>query len=328
MTINIKRMRLGIQMGFALYFLYAGYVFYRYYLWVSGQSNEYVRYLASVEAFLPIGALTSLKRLFLTGEFDVVHPAGLVIFMAVMLAALLFRKGVCGWVCPVGFLSNLCEKVSRRLGLAFCLPKWLTIPLSAVKYLLLGFFVYVICFAMNREAIDAFVASPYNLLVDIKMLQFFLHPSTLTLGVLTALLLFSLVVRNPWCRFFCPYGALLGLLAWGGPTQVKRDESACIQCKRCSKVCPSCIQVHSMAAIRTPECQGCMECVGVCPVKGCLSAHVAGRRVPAWVVAGSVLVVICGFWVWAEFTGHWHSKISDAHKRTLFLQTGGGIRHP
>lgn len=325
---TIKRMRLVIQAGFALYFLYAGYVFYGYYLWVSGQSNEYERPLASVEAFLPIGALTSLKRLFLTGDFDVVHPAALVIFMAVLLAALLFRKGVCGWVCPVGFLSNLCEKMGRRLGLAFCLPKWLTRPLSGVKYLLLGFFVYVILIAMNQEAIEAFITSPYNLLVDIKMLQFFLHPSSLTLVVLTALLLFSIVVRNPWCRFFCPYGALLGILAWAGPTQVKRDEAACIQCKRCSRICPSCISVHDKAEIRTPECQGCMECVGVCPVKGCLGTNVAARHVPAWVVAASVLAVIWAFWGWAELTGHWHSTVSDGDKRALFLQTGGDIRHP
>lgn len=325
---DLKRIRFAVQAGFALYFLYAGYVFYRYYLWVSGQSNTYVPHLPSVEAFLPIGALTSLKRLFLTGEFDVVHPAALVIFMAVLLSALLFRKGVCGWVCPVGFLSNLCERLGRGLGLAFCLPRWLTLSLSAVKYVLLGFFVYVICLAMNREAIDAFVASPYNLLVDVKMLQFFMHPSSLTLVVLTALLLFSIVVRNPWCRFFCPYGALLGLLAWIGPTQVKRDETACIKCKRCSGACPSCIQVHSMAVIRTPECQGCMECVNVCPVNGCLNAHVADRRVPAWVVAVSVLAVIWGFWGWAELTGHWRSRVSDTAKRTIFLQTGVNIRHP
>lgn len=325
---TIKRMRMGIQAGFALYFLYAGYVFYGYYLWVSGQSNEYRSHLSSVEAFLPIGGLTSLKRLFLAGEFDVVHPAGLVIFMAVMSAALLFRKGVCGWVCPVGFLSNLCEKLGRRLGLAFCLSKWVAIPLSAIKYLLLGFFVYVICFAMNREAIDAFVASPYNLLVDIKMLQFFLHPSLLTLCVLTALLLFSIVVRNPWCRFFCPYGALLGLLAWAGPTQVKRDETTCIQCKRCFRVCPSCISVHQGNVVRTPECQGCMECVDVCPVKGCLTANVAVKRVPPWFVAMSVLVIIWSFWGWAELTGHWRSMVSDTDRRTLFLQTGGNLTHP
>lgn len=325
---TIKRMRLWVQAGFALYFLYAGYVFYRYYLWISGRSHEYVHHLSSVEAFLPIGALTSLKRLFLTSEFDAVHPAGLVIFMAVMLAALLFRKGVCGWVCPVGFCSNLCEKMGRRLGLAFCLPKWLVMPLSTIKYLLLVFFVYVICFAMNREAIDAFVASPYNLLVDIKMLQFFLHPSTVTLWVLTTLLLFSIVVRNPWCRFFCPYGALLGLLAWSGPTQVKRDETACIQCKRCSGVCPSCIPVYQRNVIRTPECQGCMECVGVCPVKGCLTTHVSVKRVSPWVVPVWVLVIIWSFWGWAELTGHWHSMVSDTNKRRLFLQTGGNVRHP
>jgi hypothetical protein len=52
------------------------------------------------------------------------------------------------------------------------LPKWLDIPLRGLKYLLLGFFVFVIG-AMSAEAIHGFVPSPYGLIADVKILSFF-----------------------------------------------------------------------------------------------------------------------------------------------------------
>ena len=87
------------------------------YLWASSQSDIYVPRPPSVEAFLPISALVNLKRLVLTGQFDTIHPAGLTIFMAALVIGLLLRKGFCGWICPVGFASNLAEAFSRRFKL-------------------------------------------------------------------------------------------------------------------------------------------------------------------------------------------------------------------
>ncbi|MGQ9745809.1 MAG: 4Fe-4S binding protein [Dissulfurimicrobium sp.] len=117
LNIPLRYARRVVQSAFSLYLLYAGYHFYHYYLWVSGQSGIYTPKLPSVEVFLPIGALTALKHLLLTGRFDPIHPAGLAIFMAVMLAVLMFRKGVCGWICPVGFISNIFEAWPEAISL-------------------------------------------------------------------------------------------------------------------------------------------------------------------------------------------------------------------
>jgi len=110
-------------------------------------------------------------------------------------------------------------------------------PLLGVKYLLLGFFCYIILWGMDVRSIEAFLYSRYNLVVDARMLLFFLHPSTLTLQVMAVLLLFQLVVRNCWCRYLCPYGALLGLEHCSSILQVKRDPSLCINCRECERVC-------------------------------------------------------------------------------------------
>ena len=91
---------------------------------------------------------------------------------------------------------------------------------------------------MSLEAIIAFQRAPYNLVADGKMLLFFLAPSGLAAGVLLFLVLVSFFVRNFWCRYLCPYGALLGLLAFMSPVKVKRVAETCIDCQKCEKVCP------------------------------------------------------------------------------------------
>lgn len=221
-TIRISKLRIFIQSVFALLCLGAGYQFFHFYLWAVGKSDVYVPRPPSVEGFLPISALLGLKRFVLTGRYDDVHPAGLTIFLAALTIALLLRKGFCGWICPVGFASNLIEKGGKKIQFIQHLPPWLDLPLRSIKYFLLAFFCYVILWKMDLSAVEAFIYSPYNKIVDGKMLLLFLEPSKLTLQVLVALILISFVLRNFWCRYLCPYGALLGLLGFISPAQVKR----------------------------------------------------------------------------------------------------------
>ena len=180
---NITIIRRAVQASFALFTLYAGYQFFLFYQWSMGQ-GEYVARPPAVEGFLPISALLSLKRLFLTGEFDPIHPAGLVILMAALTIGLLARKGFCGWICPVGFASHLAQWLGARLKILLNIPTWSASILSSLKYLLLGFFLYVIVWNMDVAAITSFLQTPYNLAADAKMLQFFLAPTSLTLAIL------------------------------------------------------------------------------------------------------------------------------------------------
>lgn len=127
-TIRISKLRIFIQSVFALLCLGAGYQFFHFYLWAVGKSDVYVPRPPSVEGFLPISALLGLKRFVLTGRYDDVHPAGLTIFLAALTIALLLRKGFCGWICPVGFASNLIEKAGKKIQFIQHLPAWLELP--------------------------------------------------------------------------------------------------------------------------------------------------------------------------------------------------------
>lgn len=138
-SVSISRLRTTVQACFTLICIFAGYRFYCFYLWTLDRSETYVSRPPSVEAFLPISALLGLKRLALTGRWDPVHPAGLTIFVAALAIAFLFRKGFCGWICPVGFVSNLLEKIGKPFRFGNQLPAWLDYVFLCLKYLLLTF---------------------------------------------------------------------------------------------------------------------------------------------------------------------------------------------
>ena len=306
----IPPLRTLVQAGFTIFCLYAGYRFYQFYLWGTGQTSTYVPRPPSVEAFLPISALVGLKRLIMSGRYDMIHPAGLTIFLAALCIGLLLRKGFCGWICPVGFSSNLAEKAGKKLKILWRPPAWLDLPLLTIKYMLLFFFLYLIAWKMTMEQIESFHTSPYNLAVDAKMLLFFLKPSGLSAGIMLFLVAISFIIRNFWCRYLCPYGALLGLLALASPFQVKRDSNTCIDCKKCEKTCPASIRITTKNTVRTGECIGCTECVSVCPVEDCLTLALPHRRKNSLLLLPvAVLGIYFIFYGTALLTGHWYSEI-------------------
>ena len=313
------RLRKIVQAGFAFFCLYTGYEFYLFFQWATGSGSRSPRPPA-VEAFLPIGGLVSLKQLVLTGIYDPIHPAGLTIFIMALVVSLLFRKGFCGWVCPVGFVSELMNMAVGRLaagsggkGRPFIIrfPVWLNYPLLALKYLLLGFFVYMIVWQMDIDSLQSFNRSPYNLTVDGRMLRFFLAPGSLALGIMLGLLVLSLFFRNFWCRFLCPYGALLGILGLASPLQVKRREENCIDCKKCENSCPALIKITEREIVRSAECIGCLDCVAACPQDDCLHLTLGGKRVNLFVLPLALLLVFFAIWAWARFSGHWQTSIPD-----------------
>lgn len=185
-----------------------------------------------------------------------------------------------------------------------------------------GFLVGV--FSMSQRALEYFLRSPFNQTSDAHMLGFFLHPSGTALAILLILAALSLVVHNFWCRYLCPYGALLGLMSWFSPVRVTRDADACVHCGRCSANCPSGIAVEGKDAVRTPECIGCGQCVGACPVEGCLGFRALGKRIPWWTVAVGAVLLLLAARIWAGYAGVWDNPLPPDMLKRIY-QAGAGL---
>lgn len=238
MHMSLSLVRRIVQAGFALFCLWVGWRFYGFYLWLTGSSDVMVPRPPSVEAFLPISGLLGLKSFVLTGVFDPIHPAGLVILLVAVGSALMFRRAFCGYVCPIGCLFDAVHRLASRFVPCLTLPFWLDRVLRSLKYLVLLFFLGTIFGAMSLPAVQGFLHSPYNMLADVKMLEFFLHPSSLFLVVFGILVVAGMFIPRFWCRYLCPYGALVEVVAWASPLAVHRNPDQCLHCGRCTRVCP------------------------------------------------------------------------------------------
>jgi polyferredoxin len=306
--------RWAVQLAYAAFFCLVGYEFYLFYAQAVWQVPITAHRPPAVEGFLPVSALVSLKHLLATGEWDRVHPAGLTILLAAITGSVVSRKTFCSWICPGGTFSRVLELAAKktiyRRGRALRMPRWLDLPLLSLKYLLLAFFVWTVFVSMPARAVEMFLLSPYNIAADAKMLLFFFELTAVGVTVLAVLVLLSYVVKNFWCRYLCPYGALLGIFSLASPSRVVRDADACNDCRACTRACPVEIPVHARGSVWTAECTGCLNCVAACTTEGALGVTRRGKKsLSPWLVPALGIGVLLAFWITARATGHWVTEV-------------------
>lgn len=267
-------MRLAVQAAFIIVNLWVGI---RFFLWVEERD---VAKPVGIEGWLPIAGLMNLKVWVVTHAVPHSRAAAMFFLVAFLAVSLLLKKSFCSWLCPIGTLSEWLWKLGRKAGGNFTLPRGLDVPLRGVKYALLAFFVWAIV-KMPVGAIVEFMDSPYGRTADVRMLSFFRHLSTTAAVVLAVLIALSVAVKNFWCRYLCPYGALLGIVSIVSPVVIRRNAALCIDCAKCAKACPSRLPVDTKPRIRSAECSLCMSCVAACPVKDALQVRVTTPRSPS-----------------------------------------------
>jgi polyferredoxin len=318
-----QNIRLGVQIAFALLNVW---LCVQFYFWVrffeSGGSTRWVERPAGVEGWLPIAGLMNLKFFILTHQVPPVHPAAMFLIASFLTMSLLLKKSFCSWLCPIGTFSELLWKLGRKIFKSnLTLPRWLDIPLRGLKYILLGFFVYVIG-KMSAEALLDFMQQPYGIIADVKMLNFFRHIGQTGAIVIGVMILASIIIQNFWCRYLCPYGALMGLVSLASPVKIRRDAETCIDCAKCAKACPSQLPVDRLVQISSAECTACMSCVAVCPAENALQFSLpprktdefgerwAARTLEPWVVAATIALVFLGIVGYAKVTSNWRREVA------------------
>ena len=269
---------------------------------------------------MPLSALVSLKHFIFTHIVSDIHPAGLVLFLIICGSALIARRGFCSWVCPVGLISDYLAGTGTKIfKRPLSMPPWLDFPLRALKYIVAVFFIYQILFVMSQDAVDMFLNSSDNRFADIKMLHFFTGLSHTGIGILLLLGILSMVFNRFWCRYLCPYGALLGVIGYLSPGRIHRDSTRCTGCGRCDRNCPSLILVSCRTTVNSLECSACLRCVENCPEKGVLRfSFFSGKPSLSPVMMGVVFVLLFGTGIMAaRMSGHWQTRI-PAHQYLVY----------
>ncbi len=324
---SLRYLRYGVQALFLVITLVAGWQFYHFVQHFEQPGKPFVERPPSVDAYLPIGGLMAFKYFVASFQVEPLHPSGLIMFIAICGVSLLLKKGFCGWICPIGTISQYVWMAGEKIfGRNFRVERYTDIGLRAIKYLLLSAFFWVIVVAMGTTMIVMFFMSDYYMVADVKVLKFFTDMSSLSMWVIGILAGLSLLYKNVWCRYLCPYGALLGLLSKLSPVKVRRNDAKCVHCHACTKHCPTLIDVEKQEVVSSAECFGCMTCVSRCPAEGALDITLkAGKTVRVLKPVLYAVLLVALFYAVIGIgvaTGHWHSQIPYEQYQRLIPMVG------
>lgn len=220
---------------------------------------------ASVHAICPFGGVVTLYQLLTTGAFvQKIHASAVVLMGIAFILAVLFGPVICGWVCPLGSIQEWVGRLGRRVwGKRYntFVPQRVDRVLKYARYAVLALVVYKT--ASTGLLLFANV-DPYY-----ALFHFWTGETALAaLVILAATLVGALFVERPWCRYACPYGALLGLFNKVRIFSIKRNPGTCIDCKACDRACPMGIVVSGTGTVRDTTCISCLECTSErhCPI--------------------------------------------------------------
>ncbi len=276
----------------------------------------------NAHVFCPFGGLESLYQLAMSGGYiKKIMPATMVLFFASVLLAIVFNRAFCGWICPLGTLQTIFDKIARFFKIKkVTVPVKLEKPLSLVKYVILVVALYftwrtgeLVYSAYDPWAAYGHLAAGFEELFGEMLIG--------TIFLLAALI-GSLWLPNNFCRYFCPMGAFLSFFSRFSPTKITRDESSCINCKKCDRVCPAQLEIATVPEVKSGQCFSCGDCIVACPVENTLDYSVAKKFRLNWLVYG-ILSVILFFApvVIAKQTGLW--KVNFGSAQELLIDSSG-----
>ena len=172
---------------------------------------------------------------------------------------LLGGRTFCGWVCPVGLITELADRLRKRLGTGTQ-----TLPLTLNRWSLA--LVLLVVMVTGVPLFELF--SPIGVIS-----RAIVFAALVPLLLVAAILLVELLVaRRVWCRSLCPLGGFYSLLAAASPLRIGFISERCTHCNDCLKACPVEEVLYPSLELNHPQvaagdCIRCMACLDTCPTK-------------------------------------------------------------
>ncbi len=211
------------------------------------------------ERWCPFGGVEALGTYIAEGNMICsLGVSNFFILAGVLLATLLLRRAFCGYLCPIGTLSEWLQALGRRLGLpTLTVPPRADRALALAKYVLLAVILY---FTWQAGELIFRGFDPCYALIS-------RHGPDITSWAYVsaaAVAVASLVMMVPFCRWFCPLAAVLNPFSRFALARVKRDPQTCTNCRQCAKACPMQIEVDRLQEVTAARCVSCLNCLDKC----------------------------------------------------------------